>query len=88
MSKYTDYFCSGKTQAEFTQYLIARLIAEYDQRGEVIPRHSFVNGKLQTDCPELRLRYRQALDGILIFTNFLDIVTAKNSNKEPPPSNP
>lgn len=79
MSSITEYFHKPENQEAFKQYALARLVAEYDARGEVIPRHSFIYGKLQTDCLELRIKYREMLHGAEFLAAFLDVV---KSNKE------
>jgi len=80
--KFTEYFNQPQTRFDYGQFAIAVLIRRYDERGEVMPRYTFNQGKLQTDCSELRLHYRQLIDGAGMFAMFLDAVQANKQAQQ------
>lgn len=72
LTKFADYFSNPVIIEEYKNFLIGRLIAEYAERGEQMPRFNFNNGKLDTDSQELRLKYRYMLQGVQSVAVFLD----------------
>lgn len=88
MSKYINYLSHPETLADFMAYAMMQVVAEYDARNEVIPRHSFQNGKLQTDSDELRVIYRENLKGALRAMQYLDIVQANKKRQAEQQGNP
>ncbi|ENV00432.1 hypothetical protein F969_00664 [Acinetobacter variabilis] len=82
MSSFSEYFSKPRTQEDFKHFLIAKLIQQYDARGEQIPRFSLNNGKLDTDSQELRLQYRYMLQGAQVFADLLDQVNDQKKRQE------
>lgn len=80
--KFIEYFAQPQTRYDFGQFALALLIREYDERGEVMPRYTFNQGKLQTDCSELRLKYRELVNGAGMFAKFLDAVQANKQAQQ------
>ncbi len=74
MANFSEYFSRPTTQNEYKHFILAKLIRQYDERGEQIPRFSIDNGKLATDDAELRLQYRYMLQGAQLFAELLDHV--------------
>lgn len=81
-NKYTEYFANPHTRFDFGQFALAILIKRYDERGEAMPRFTFVSGKFQTDCAELRLKYRELIDCAGIVAMFLDAVKANKQAQQ------